>query len=187
MFSRQLRQHVSCSWGTKSTSLSLLSALFVTWMVAVSGCSLGGSSVVAEALFQVSGTEPTLAGETASRFNAREYELFQKTQLALVKSDFVLQGAIRDPAVASLSILASKPDEVAWVAENLDANFEGPGSRVETVNRPCRGISHRQATIAASDGSPVSLENEPEQHDAHHVCSMRLRDAGSVCWPCSYS
>ncbi len=123
MFSRQLRQHVSCSWGTKSTFLSLLSALFVIWMLAAAGCSLGGSSVVAEALFQVSGTEHTLAGENDPQFNAREYELFQKTQLALVKSDFVLQGVIRDPAVASLSILASRSDKVAWLVENLEADF----------------------------------------------------------------
>ncbi len=88
-----------------------------------SGCLPATSSATAETLFQVSGTEPVLAGDSRPEFDAREYELFQKTQVALVKSDFVLRAAVRDPAIGSLDMLTGQPDKVAWLAENLEVGF----------------------------------------------------------------
>ena len=76
---------------------------------------------MATALFQVDSAEPLTLGENAPRIlDEREFEVLKNTQLALLKSNFVLTSAIRPPAIASLPVLQGKPDPVAWLQENLD-------------------------------------------------------------------
>lgn len=76
-----------------------------------------------ETLFQVSARPTTLIGENAGRFDAREFEILQQTQISLIKSEIVLQSALRDRAISSLSILAGKVEPVAWLAAHLEADF----------------------------------------------------------------
>lgn len=60
------------------------------------------------------------------RFDAREYEIFQRSQVELIKSDFVLQAALREPGIASLPILAPHHDPVQWLSGHVEATFLGP-------------------------------------------------------------
>ena len=55
--------------------------------------------------------------------STQKFEILQKTQLALLKSYFVLQTAVRDPSIASLSIFAGEGDPVQWLQENLAVDF----------------------------------------------------------------
>jgi hypothetical protein len=80
--------------------------------------------VVATALFHVDSAEPSIFGDDAAkRPGDQDFEIAKKTQLALLKSNFVLTAAIRNPKVASLTILEGEDDPVSWLQENLEVEF----------------------------------------------------------------
>ena len=79
-------------------------------------------SASAVALFQVSSEEQSLAFREISN-ETRQFEILQKTQLALLKSYFVLQDAVRNPNVATLSTIASEPDPIQWLDDELSVTF----------------------------------------------------------------
>src|SRR5262249_38873562 len=51
------------------------------------------------------------------------FEILQRTQLAYLRQHFVLQAALRDPAISSLGALAGKDDPVQWLTDELDVSF----------------------------------------------------------------
>jgi hypothetical protein len=74
------------------------------------------------ALFQVDSKEPSLVFDT-THGNSGDFDILQKTQLALLKSHFVLQSALRGPGIDSLSALAGEPDHVQWLMEKIGVSF----------------------------------------------------------------
>lgn len=52
-----------------------------------------------------------------------EYNIFQKTQLGLIKSRFVLTAALRQPGIAQLSMIAKQPDPIAWLEEEIKPEY----------------------------------------------------------------
>ena len=96
--------------------------LFVTFVCVLLAWLVQPQLYVVEALYQVAAQPATLLGEQP-RFDAREYELFCRTQIALLESDFVLQAALRDPAIAALPVVAAQADVVAWLADQLEAEY----------------------------------------------------------------
>ena len=97
----------------------VLAALFVL----MSSRSAVSAEVVAEALFKVDTVQPSLLVNVASRFDANEYEIFQKSLLASLKSWYVFSAAIRDPGITTLPILAGQNDPVAWLSDHLETEF----------------------------------------------------------------
>jgi hypothetical protein len=79
----------------------------------------------ATALFEVSNEQSNIFDN--SRLTIQEFEILKKTQLALLKSNFVLTAAIRPPGIGSLSVLAGKPDPVKWLQDNLVVGFPQNG------------------------------------------------------------
>jgi hypothetical protein len=80
--------------------------------------------VVATALFQIDSSPTLTFGQNgATSLSDREFETLKNTQLALLKSDFLLTAAIRNPKIASLAILNGKADQVAWLKEHLEVGF----------------------------------------------------------------
>lgn len=77
----------------------------------------------ATALFQVSSEEESLLGKSSYKA-AREFEILQRTQLALLKSYFVMQAALRGPGIEALGVLAGEPDKVQWLMDELSPSFQ---------------------------------------------------------------
>ncbi len=76
------------------------------------------------------------------------WEVFCKTQIALLKSHFVLQAAVRDPEIAALPMLASADDPVGFLAQRLEVGFY-PGSEIMYVRM---GFSHAdEATLVKQE------------------------------------
>jgi hypothetical protein len=149
-----------------------LAAILCAWLFRPRYC-------VAVALFQASAIQPMLFGDEPPRFDAREYEVFQSSQIELLKSDFVLQAAVRDPAIAALPLLASKSDPVAWLAENLDVGFvegseilsirsRGPESQADDLRQIVDAVakaylndvvySERQRLLTVRDVKAVAMD-----------------------------
>ena len=111
----------------------LLNCLRRRWMLAicmglVAGVTTAGAlwllfpeTSSATALFNVSSKKPSVLEHSGSEI--REFEILQRTQLAYLKSHFVLYAAVRDPAIASLGILAGK-EPVEWLIEELSPSFQ---------------------------------------------------------------
>jgi succinoglycan biosynthesis transport protein ExoP len=77
----------------------------------------------AVALFQVESKEPTLIDFTHVS-DMRDFDILQKTQLALLKSNYVLQAALRGPGISTLSALAGESDPVQWLTDKLNVTFQ---------------------------------------------------------------
>lgn len=100
-----------------ATSMGLVAAL----ASAIALWWLFPESTTATALFQVSSEQPVVFTDTGN--SDQKFEILQKTQLALLNSHFVLQAAVRDPAISSLSMFAGEPDPVIWLQDNLQVSF----------------------------------------------------------------
>ncbi|MDZ4657777.1 MAG: polysaccharide biosynthesis tyrosine autokinase [Bythopirellula sp.] len=62
----------------------------------------------------------------SGRTNPKEFEIFQQTQLTLLKSQFVLKAALARRDIAELNaVLSHRPNEVAWLTEDLKVSFPG--------------------------------------------------------------
>lgn len=75
------------------------------------------------ALFNVSSENQSLIGESKVQ-SVRDFEIFQRTQLAYLKSYFVIQAALRAPGMEALGVLAGEPDKVQWLIDELVPNFQ---------------------------------------------------------------
>ena len=114
------------SWFYHSLRRRWLLVLFLGLFFSVTSAGvlwwLFPESASATALYQVSSEEQTLAFSGISN-ETRQFEILQKTQLALLKSWHVLQDAIRDPAVATLSTIANEDEPLQWLDEQLSVTF----------------------------------------------------------------
>ncbi|HJQ80343.1 MAG TPA: M56 family metallopeptidase, partial [Lacipirellulaceae bacterium] len=98
----------------------------------------------ATALFRVSREQARLL-EGSSLQSDAAWEFFCKTQIALLKSYFVLQAAVRNPEIAALPMLASADYPVNLLAQRLEVGFY-PGSEILYVRMGCsRGNEADQA------------------------------------------
>lgn len=77
------------------------------------------------ALLRASRQESSLVGPQNPPMSDAAWKAFCSTQLALLKSDWLLQVAIRPPEVLSLPILRSQPHKVVWLQKHLRVGFVG--------------------------------------------------------------
>jgi capsular exopolysaccharide synthesis family protein len=103
--------------------LALGMGLFAAAVAAISLWFLFPESSSATAQFEVLIDPQNIAFETGRPQNPQTFETFKKTQLALLKSFFVLEKAVRPVEIASLSVLADETDPVEWLQENLVVEF----------------------------------------------------------------
>ena len=78
------------------------------------------------AYLEVKGTNEVAWDGTKQRMQPKELELFQETQKTLMKSQFVLQAALRPLAISELSAVRKEGNDVLlWLYEGIKANFRG--------------------------------------------------------------
>lgn len=123
-------QPVAASARSRFRRILGFSAFIATIAVAAFflGWTLRPERVSATALFEVSRSAPNLVGTSNDRASdLNEYDIIKKTQLALLKSNFVLTSAIRDPKIGGLSLLHSQSDPVEWLQNSLTVDFPENG------------------------------------------------------------
>src|SRR6478672_11969573 len=99
--------------------LALAMGVVVGALLAIALWVLFPESSSATALFKVRMKQETILHDVGQG-STQDFEVLKKTQLALLKSKFVLTAAIRPPGIASLSILARERDKEEWLQEHLD-------------------------------------------------------------------
>ncbi|MEM8943790.1 MAG: polysaccharide biosynthesis tyrosine autokinase [Planctomycetota bacterium] len=64
-------------------------------------------------------------------FSPHELEVFQETQLGLIKSQFVLQSALNRSDIAQLeAVRKEEPDPLTWLKDNLHVSFYGENMQI---------------------------------------------------------
>ena len=116
------------------TARALVLALRRRWPVALVCAVVGAVSVaasvyfllpapkfMAQSLLHVEATPPSVVsqrGETRA-----DFQNYQRTQVALVKSRLVLNAALRDPEVAALGLVRDPIDPIGWLQKELVVDF----------------------------------------------------------------
>lgn len=83
--------------------------------------------VTATALFEVRIADTSLIGndfESASEWN---YEIVKKTQVAKLKSKYLLTSALRDPSIAASPVFASADNAEEWLQSHLEIGYPENG------------------------------------------------------------
>ena len=106
-------------WVAAAVLLLLLVSAAVTWLAWPKG-------VTATALFEVRQFETSITSDDY-RTREKEFEIIKATQIALLKSKFLLTAALRDPGVASLSVFAGLDDPEAWLQDHLEVSYPQDG------------------------------------------------------------
>ncbi len=121
-------------------ALALLKALRRRWLLALI-CGVLVSAVAGVAVWfgmpvkytastalHVSSREPKILGNEVQ--GNSEFQVYQKTQAAMVTSRLVLNSVLKDPAIARLSIIREIPDldqQIDWLQEQIKVDFKtGP-------------------------------------------------------------
>ncbi len=138
----------------------LLALLFVLALVAVVAFWLvQRKSVVATALFHVDTVTPSILGnQPAQSGRGDDFEIFKKTQIALLKSKFVLTSALINPAVAALPVFAGRSDPVDWLQEHLEVGFPGNSEILEIKLRGTK--SQAQDLVQIVDAVAAAYKKE---------------------------
>ena len=91
---------------------------FLLWLFPVSSSTT--------AYLQIKATDPdSLFGEQ-TRVSKQEFEIFQQTQKALLKSQFVLNAALTRPDIAQLDAVVKEGDEaLSWLTDGLSVGIAG--------------------------------------------------------------
>ena len=72
----------------------------------------------------------------------REYEVYRRTQVALLSSPFVINGALRDPAIANLPVIKEQTDPVEWLEAQIKPIYK---AKSEILKVTCPEIPRDQA------------------------------------------
>jgi polysaccharide biosynthesis transport protein len=86
------------------------------------------SKYTARALLLVSSSNPKVIFKTQE--NLVEFQVYQKTQLTVVKNRTVLNAALNDPKVSKLSSVRDQVDPVLWLEKQIQADFQGEVFRI---------------------------------------------------------
>lgn len=85
-------------------------------------------TVTATALFEVRNEAATLTENShAQKVDERGFEILKKTQIALLKSKFLLTSALRNPGVASSPVFAGVHDAEEWLQDHLEVSYPENG------------------------------------------------------------
>jgi capsular exopolysaccharide synthesis family protein len=109
----------------------------------------------ATALFQVTNQQDSLFG--MNRQTQQSFDVMKKTQLAKLKSNYVLTAAIRDPKVGGLSALAGESDPVQWLQDNLEVDFPQNG---EVLSISLSGDELPEELVTLVNAVAQAYENE---------------------------
>jgi hypothetical protein len=131
--------------------------------------------VVATALFEVGRAQPALMGE--ENFDERELEIFKKTQLAKLRSYYVLSAAVRNPGIASLVVFANQRDPAAWLQDHLETEFVGDSELLAIRLRGPESL--RNDIVRIVDEVAKAYEDEVVFADAQ--TQLTTRDLKAAC------
>jgi capsular exopolysaccharide synthesis family protein len=168
---------------------TFLHALRRRWMLAtLMGAVLGAITAIvlwvlfpessrATALFEVSNEEKSLVFDYTG-YNPNSFDILKKTQLAKLTSYYVLQAAVRNPGIASLSVFAGKPDPVQWLQEHLEVDFPQNGELLSislSANAPPEDLVRLVDEVATAYENEVVFADSQTRLNTRDLLAASLK------------
>ena len=124
------------------------------------------------ALLRVRAQAPTLlASESRASAGNENFNTFKNTQASLLKSNFVLQAALRNPKLKALPIIQKHRDDIVdWIQQNMTVDYPGDAEIMRI--RFAQGTPQEQAEIV----NAVAEAYIAEIVDAERQDAVRARD-----------
>ena len=124
------------------------------------------------ALLRVRAQAPTLlASESRASAGNENFNTFKNTQASLLKSNFVLQAALRNPKLKALPIIQKHRDDIVdWIQQNMTVDYPGDAEIMRI--RFAQGTPQEQAEIV----NAVAETYIAEIVDAERQDAVRARD-----------
>jgi capsular exopolysaccharide synthesis family protein len=101
--------------------LALGLGLLCATAAGVTAWYLKSQTYTVQTLLHVSASQPKIIFDTAEQ--RADFLNYQRAQVALIRTRFVLTRALRDPEVAQLPVLQKHPDPVAWLGGEIRADY----------------------------------------------------------------
>lgn len=133
----------AAQFSSSLNALALLKALRRRWLQALTFGVLGAGLVAAvtwyvmpranytaQARLQMAAVPERIIFQTSEAHS--DYATFQRTQVELIKSRFVLNAALRQPQIAQLTMVQAQADPVEWLGKELQVGYSG-GSEILTI------------------------------------------------------
>ncbi len=160
--------------------LAVCMGLVVSGTAAIALWFLFPESSSATALFEVRNEQQSIIHD-ASRHTTQDFEILKKTQLALLKSKFVLTSALVNPGIASLSILAGERDKEGWLQDNLDVEFPQNGEilSISLSGSPPEDLSLLVDAVAAAYKKEVLGEEKARKLAIRDMLEQSLQNLNS--------
>ena len=133
------------------------------------------------ALLRVSAQAPTLLASASRASTGNEnFNTFKNTQASLLKSNFVLQAALRNPKLKALPIIQKHRDDIVdWIQQYMTVDYPGDAEIMRI--RFARGTPQEQAEIVNSVAETYITEIvNSERQDAartHDLLDKNLKKA----------
>ncbi len=124
------------------SKLKFLCCLFALVLLAggaavVTGkAKLPGRAYTAKACLQLAPCEPHILPRAAEKFDPLEFESFRDTQQALIKSEYVITAALRDPRLKGKACIQredEKHNAVAWLTGEIRVEFPSKSGGIMQV------------------------------------------------------
>src|SRR3954467_2001435 len=168
---------------------TFIHALRRRWLLALCmGLVIGGAAALglwvgfpesssASALFEVRNETESFLHDT-SPHSAQDFDILKKTQLALLKQKYVLSSAIRDPGIASLSILAGERDKEGWLQDHLDVEFPQNGEilTISLTGSPPEDLQALVDSVATAYKKEVLAAERQRKQGTRDLLNQSLQD-----------
>src|SRR4051812_7695301 len=131
----------------------------------------------ATALFEVRNEQQSLIHDT-NPHSVQDFDILKKTQLALLKQKYVLSSAIRDPGMASLSILAGERDKEGWLQDHLDVEFPQNGEilTISLTGSPPEDLQALVDSVATAYKKEVLAAERQRKQGTRDLLNQSLQD-----------
>jgi polysaccharide biosynthesis transport protein len=168
-------------------ALSLLLALRRRWVLALVLGLLGGAAAAVAAWFIT--PPPTYRARAMVHLAISQEHLIpgrqfhdspfdQKTQISVVKSQLVLNAALKQPQVAQLSTVVEKPSALEWLTKELEVDFS-MGPEVLSISlsgdRPEELVTLVNAVMKAYLDGFVNEEDKKRRERLEHLKELRTQ------------
>jgi succinoglycan biosynthesis transport protein ExoP len=132
---------------------------------------LSPKHVSVASLFEVRVESPSILGGPSAAED-RNYVIFKKTQMALIKSRFLLESALRNPKIRQSPVFASAGDPIEWLKDNLEVSYPQNGEILEIKLRGRKSQAEELRQVLDA----VAAAYQKEVHDNEKSRRLVERD-----------
>ena len=162
----------ACAW---VLALGVPIVLAVTAAAVVIAWALIPTEYTATVWLRIAGPQPDLVGNAGNGNNALAD---RRTQAALIRSNFVLNAALRKPGIAQLPSIRDRRDPVAWLRDQLTVGFPGDSEILQITlsgDDPSQIVKLLNAVKDAYMEEVVAVEHETERRQKEILEQMYRR------------